>query len=56
MLEAEIARAEQRVAELETKIADDWANVDLVAAHRAARDDLQALLARWEQLFEQTSA
>ena len=56
VLEAEIARAEQRVAELEAKIAADWANVDLVAAHRAAREDLHALLARWEQLFEQTGA
>ncbi|HET8607105.1 MAG TPA: ABC-F family ATP-binding cassette domain-containing protein [Gaiellaceae bacterium] len=56
LIEAEIARAESRVAELEAKIAEDWANVDLVAAHRAAREDLQALLSRWEQLFEQAGA
>ena len=27
-----------------------------LAAHRAARDDLQTLLARWEQLFDQAQA
>jgi hypothetical protein len=26
--------------------------VELLAAHRAARDKLQELLARWEALFE----
>jgi ATP-binding cassette subfamily F protein 3 len=50
LVEREIARSEERVAELERKLADDWTNVDLVAAHRAARDDLTALLARWEAL------
>jgi hypothetical protein len=39
------------VAELERQLAADWTNVDLVAAHRTARDDLAALLARWESLF-----
>jgi ATP-binding cassette subfamily F protein 3 len=56
LLEKEIARAEQQVGELEKRIAEDWSDVDLIAAHRAARDDLQALLERWEQLFEQTGA
>ena len=56
LVEAEIARAETRVGDLEAKIAEDWTNVDLVSAHRAARDDLQALLERWEQLFEQAGA
>src|SRR5437763_8320318 len=55
LVEREIARGEERVAELERRLADDWANVDLVAAHRAARDDLAALLERWETLFESTS-
>jgi ATP-binding cassette subfamily F protein 3 len=54
LLEAEIERAEQRVAELEGKLADDWSDVALLAAHRAARDDLQALLERWERMFEQS--
>jgi ATP-binding cassette subfamily F protein 3 len=54
VLEAEIERAEQRVAELEAKLADDWSDGALLASHRAARDDLQALLGRWEGMFEQS--
>jgi ATP-binding cassette subfamily F protein 3 len=53
LLEREVARTEERVRELERKLAEDWTNVDLVAAHRGARDDLAALLARWERLFEE---
>jgi ATP-binding cassette, subfamily F, member 3 len=56
LIEAEIARAEQRVTDLEQKLADDWTDVELLAAHRSARDDLQALLGRWERLFEQAGA
>jgi ATP-binding cassette, subfamily F, member 3 len=52
LVEAEIARQEEAVAELERRLADDWGNVELLAAHRAARDELQQLLARWEALFE----
>ena len=52
LVEREIARSEERVAELERQLAEDWTNVDLLTAHRAARDDLEALLARWESLFE----
>ena len=26
--------------------------MDVLASHRAARDELQALLARWEELFD----
>ena len=33
-LEAEIAAREAEVAELETKLADDWSDVDVVAAHK----------------------
>jgi ATP-binding cassette subfamily F protein 3 len=51
LVEREIARSESRVAELERQLAEDWTNVDLVAAHRAAREDLAGLLARWESLF-----
>jgi ATP-binding cassette subfamily F protein 3 len=53
LVEREIARTEARIAELERQLADDWTNVDLANAHRAARDDLAALLARWEGLFEE---
>jgi ATP-binding cassette, subfamily F, member 3 len=55
-LEAEIAAREEAIAELERQLADDWSNADKLAAHRAARDDLQALLTRWEQLFDQAQA
>jgi ATP-binding cassette subfamily F protein 3 len=52
LIEAEIASREQRVAELEQRLADDWSDVDTVAAHRRVRDELQSLLAQWEELFE----
>jgi ATP-binding cassette, subfamily F, member 3 len=55
VVEAEIARQEEAVAELERRLADDWGNVELLTAHRAARDELQQLLARWEQLFERSA-
>src|ERR687888_1225658 len=52
-VEAQVAAAEAKVAELETRLADDWSDVETLTAHRLARDELQSLLARWEQLFEQ---
>ena len=55
-LEAGIADAEGRIAELERKLADDWTNMDVLSAHRAARDELVALIARWEVLFEEAHA
>ncbi len=51
-LEGDIERQEQTVAELEQRLAEDWGNAELLTAHRAARDELQQLLARWEVLFE----
>src|SRR5579864_8479358 len=55
-IEAEIATREAEVAELEQKLAADWANVEILATHKASRDALQALLSRWELLFEQAQA
>jgi ATP-binding cassette subfamily F protein 3 len=52
LLEEEIAANEERVADLERKLADDWTNMDVLAAHRASREDLRNLLALWERLFE----
>jgi len=52
LVEAEVARAEERVAQLERRLAEDWGDAALVAAHRDAREDLAALLSRWEALFE----
>jgi ATP-binding cassette subfamily F protein 3 len=56
LVEAEIERREAQVGELEQKLAEDWGDVALLAAHRQARDELQALLERWERLFEQAHA
>jgi ATP-binding cassette subfamily F protein 3 len=56
LIEAEIASQEDTVAELERQLAEDWTNVDTLAAHRRARDELQALLGRWEALFEAAQA
>jgi ATP-binding cassette subfamily F protein 3 len=53
-VEAQIAALEARVSELEGKLADDWTNMDVLAAHRASRDELKKLLGRWEELFEGT--
>jgi ATP-binding cassette subfamily F protein 3 len=55
-LEAEIASREAEVAELERKLADDWTNVETLAAHKRSRDALTSLLERWEQLFDQAQA
>jgi ATP-binding cassette subfamily F protein 3 len=55
-VEARISSLEQRVAELEGKLAEDWTNMDVLASHRAARDELQTLLSHWEELFEGAQA
>ena len=52
-IESQIAAREQEVAELEARLAEDWGNIDTLAAHRRAREDLQTLIGRWETLFEQ---
>jgi ATP-binding cassette subfamily F protein 3 len=52
LVEASIARVESRIGELEGRLVEDWSNMDLLTAHRAARDELQTLLTRWEELFE----
>ena len=51
-VEAEVEKAEARLAEVEQKLAADWSDVELVAAHKRARDELDALLRRWESLFQ----
>jgi ATP-binding cassette, subfamily F, member 3 len=56
LVEAEVARAEARIAELEGRLAVDWGDVDLLTAHREARADLEALLRRWEALFEESGS
>jgi ATP-binding cassette subfamily F protein 3 len=56
LIEDEIATAEAEVAELEQQLAEDWTNVEKLAQHRRARDQLAALLSRWETLFERSQA
>jgi ATP-binding cassette subfamily F protein 3 len=52
LVEAEVERAEARLAEVEQRLAADWSDVALVAEHKRARDELDALLRRWESLFQ----
>jgi ATP-binding cassette subfamily F protein 3 len=52
-LEAQIEAQEALIGRLEQKLAQDWGDVDTIAAHRRARLELQALLARWEQLVDE---
>jgi ATP-binding cassette subfamily F protein 3 len=56
LLEAEIAGREAEVAELERRLAEDWHDVDRIAAHRRAREELQRLIARWEVLYDQNAS
>jgi len=55
-IEASIQARELELAELEQRLAEDWGDVETLAAHKVARDDLQALLERWEELFESAQA
>jgi ATP-binding cassette subfamily F protein 3 len=55
-LEGEITAREAELEALERRLAEDWSDVDVVAAHRRSRDELQALLSRWEDLFERSQA
>ena len=55
-VETAIDERETQLAELERRLADDWGDVETLAAHKAARDELATLLARWEELFEAAQA
>jgi ATP-binding cassette, subfamily F, member 3 len=52
-LEAQIEAQERLVARLEAELSEDWTNVDRIAAHRKARQDLHALLERWEAFVDE---
>jgi ATP-binding cassette subfamily F protein 3 len=52
-LEGQIEAQERVIAQLEGELANDWENVDRIAAHRRARDELHALLERWEALVDE---
>jgi ATP-binding cassette, subfamily F, member 3 len=55
-LEGRIAQQEEAVAQLERQLAEDWSDVETLAAHRRAREELQGLISRWERLFEEAQA
>ena len=55
-LEGRISQQEQAVAKLERQLAEDWSDVETLAAHRRAREELQGLISRWERLFEEAQA
>jgi ATP-binding cassette subfamily F protein 3 len=55
-VEAQIEVQERLVADLERRLADDWRDLDAIQAHRGARKELQALLARWEVLFQDANS
>jgi ATP-binding cassette subfamily F protein 3 len=55
-VEAEIAALETEIARLEARLAEDWGDVQTLSAHRRARDELDALLPRWERLFAKAQA
>ncbi|MBA2384238.1 MAG: ABC-F family ATP-binding cassette domain-containing protein [Actinobacteria bacterium] len=55
-IEASIERREAELAELERALATDWGDANALAAHRAVRDELRTLLARWEELFDAAQA
>jgi ATP-binding cassette, subfamily F, member 3 len=54
-IEAQIEQLEREIAELEVKLAADWTDADTIAAHARAREELQALLGRWETLLEEVA-
>jgi hypothetical protein len=51
-VEAKIEAQERLLADLERHLADNWDDLEAIQNHRAARKELQSLLARWETLFE----
>jgi ATP-binding cassette subfamily F protein 3 len=55
-IEGRIQEQETVIAGLEAKLAEDWANADAVAAHRRARDELQALFSEWERLVDEVAS
>ena len=54
-IESDIQSREAKLKQLEETLATDWTNADLVAEHRRAREELDALISRWERLVETTA-
>jgi len=54
-LERRVEEQERLVSSLESKLAEDWSDVDAIAAHRRAREHLVSLLNEWEQLVDEVA-
>jgi ATP-binding cassette subfamily F protein 3 len=55
-VEKRIGELEQLVAELEGRLAENWTDMTLLASYTSGREELDALLARWEVLFAEAQA
>ena len=55
-VEKRIGELEPLVAELEGRLAENWTDMDLLASYTSGREELDALLARWEVLFAEAQA
>ena len=55
-VEKRIGELEPHVAGLEGRLAENWTDMDLLASYTTAREELDALLARWEVLFAEAQA
>ena len=55
-VEKRIGELEQQVADLEGRLAANWTDMDLLASYTSGREELDALLARWEVLFAESQA
>jgi ATP-binding cassette subfamily F protein 3 len=54
-LEADIEKQQKLVEKIEAKLAANWTDVDTIAAHRRARDELTALYDRWETMVDEVA-
>ena len=54
-IEARIEAQEKLVGDLESRLAEDWADVDAIEAHKRAREDLAGLIHRWETLVDEVA-
>ena len=55
-VETRISELEPHVADLESRLAANWTDMELLAAYTASREELDGLLARWEVLFATAQA
>jgi ATP-binding cassette subfamily F protein 3 len=54
-VESQIEAQERLIQRLEARLAEHWDDLGVVDEHRRAREELQALLARWESLLDEVA-